>query len=66
MTTPHLTPFLADFDAKPFDEQVSCLRRWASDPATHRRYYTALRWLFDQDKDTWRLARELCSSVFRI
>ena len=50
MTTPRPTPFQADFDAKPFDEQVSCLRRWASDPASHRRYYTALRWLFDRDQ----------------
>jgi hypothetical protein len=58
MTTPQLTPFQADFDAKPLDEQVTCLRRWASDPATHARYYDGLRWLFDRDQPTWRGLRE--------
>ncbi len=66
MTMTHPTPFLADFDAKTFEDQVTCLRRWASDPATHGRYYQGMQWLFSRDQATWRLAHELASTYFRV
>ena len=66
MTTMQATPFQSEFDGKTFEDQVICLRSWASDPATHHRYHEGMKWLFNRDQATWRLAHDLCSSVFRV
>jgi hypothetical protein len=66
MTTPQPTPFQADFDAKTFEDQVICLRRWASDPATQGRYDQCMKWLFSRDQATWRMAHELAANCFRV
>ena len=60
------TPFQADFAAKTFEDQVTCLRRWSSDPATHGRYHEAMGLLFKHDQDVWLSAVDLTAHHFRV
>jgi hypothetical protein len=64
MTTTQPTPFQADFDAKPFEQKVTCLRSWAAD--NHNRYHEAMNWMFQRDLDEWNQAISLTRHCFRV